>query len=697
MASQEPTIAALNVLIYQGKKLCPGWDELIARLRVLLRQAAIELRGSSELLLLFSYTHPLSAISHVHEAILQVKREFSWRKEHGPLPVQVVFHYQAKNDTTSAIFDANADLWNPLLPEAVHVTRSLRGLWLQLTAGHSLPPHHFDQGDNGISRLCYDSGEAIRAEKLFPHRELSQGGPHPPCYYCGMTLHAPAACPSRLLPPEAYGLKDIGYLPFTAIGEAFAAGIANLERIGPALTAGISQASLRKNRELLVLTAYFDLFRIFQPRFLPMLAFSNFSKWVVSEIPDKNAADCRNLRLGLDCLRVGKYQQAEELFVKESTRSEGRQFYALVGLAFIALERDRQQDMGTLLDRATSLAANERERVYIGLLTGRYFALNREYYKAKEAVAGVLRTKGDCSDGRYLDLVIETQDRFDAQVLLRLRRLVEEEPEFFLTALMDPLLRPVQGFVEETENAVFSALSVRAAESLREGRRYCDELLGWLDSQDPLVIPNLKTLEYLEKKHARHSLYDLVDVEVRARNLAAACTKLIAETVKKREQEINAEIRRFESLQRFWKDYPYKPLFPSGSAMLAECRQRLNDAIPAVAKNSADAYRESGRLLEEGRALLANLDGMLSRMLWVQAAIDGCRLFLKRLLFSEGILLLATLAAFQAAPFIDALPPSLRNTLAGPEVQRQAGYLVALLLAPAIAFVFTLLALREKK
>ncbi len=695
MAQKEPVIAIIHTLTYQGRKLTGTWSELVSAFRSLMRQAALEMKGSSEILLLFSFSHPRVAISHVYESIARVKADFNWPTDRGPLPFQIVFHLQKKNDTTTNIFNPNAEFWNLLPLETPHVTRALRYRWQELMAGRKLPEHRFENEQGGLFRLVINNGESLRTEKLFPHRDLTQRGNQPGCFYCGMTTHVPAACPAKLLPPQAMALQYLGYLAFADLADSFHRAMINSERLAGMMGTGLKPAQLRANSELLVYVGYFDLFRIFQPRFLFCSCFSVGARWLVST-GERLRIDNRNLHMGLDCLRVGKYAHAEELFQKEHSKTHGKQFHALIGLAFTALERGRRQDMATCLDRARSMARTERESVYAGLLQARYYLLENEYYKAKEAVGYALKARPDCLDARYLDIQIEVQERLEEKTLQNLQKLVEEEREFFLVALMDPHLLPIHGFVEEIQAALVFTITGRADVALRDARNDCRELAAWLEADDDHLRQNQETLANLEKKFARRSYFDLLDVESRCSGLSFSCKKLINEALQGREKAVDRAIDRYDRLQRFWQRYPHKLFFSKFGDTLAGSRRLLTKAEENLKKRTSEAYRQAGELLDSGNRLLDRLQNTVSRMLWLQSALEGLGIFGKHLFLTETVLLLLSAVLFSAAGALP-LPGRFADLLLTPLFQKQVTYIIVLVAAPALAIALTFRQLRDKK
>ncbi len=221
MQPAEQSLAVIHILSYQGEKLSKSWSNLVDHFRTLLRQSSVEQKGSSPVLLIFSYPHPLIAVSNITECLEKVKADFSWKETGSPLPMQIIFHLVSKDDTTTNIFDINSDIWNLLKPEKFYITRNLRYHWERLMAGRNLPPHEFRDGRRRPVDAPTLGWRLHPSAKLFPYRDMALRGKHPHCFYCGMTSHLAKDCPSKFLPPVTNALHHAGYLVFSDFSEAY--------------------------------------------------------------------------------------------------------------------------------------------------------------------------------------------------------------------------------------------------------------------------------------------------------------------------------------------------------------------------------------------------------------------------------------------------------------------------------------------
>ncbi len=422
MKKNNSILLAIRTLSYQGGKILGSrWLPLIDALRQALAKSGFEQPESSDELLLFTFPNPFLALISLLEGLDSVKVEHDWQESQGALPLQTVIHLLEEEDSLPQIQQTSASEWDMLQQETIYITRPLMRNWKELTAGRDLPEHRFADEGGGFFQMVIAGKATLRKVELFAYRSLPVHGKLKECFYCGMTSHNPANCPSKFISMKVRGMDQVGYLPFDELNSIYKKIFPDYSDCSNKCAAGIKPAQLRQDKELLVFVAYLDLNRMYQLRFLVNTAFCLNAKWEGQDSTDKINIDSRNLHLGLDCLRVGQYAQAEELLTRESKKKEGKQFYATVGLAFWALELGRAKDMGHYLERAKNIASQEKERIYSHLLLSRYYELHNDSWKAKESVNQAIKINADALECQYRKIQHNVRYGFDEGDLKRLR------------------------------------------------------------------------------------------------------------------------------------------------------------------------------------------------------------------------------------------------------------------------------------
>ncbi len=694
MPKEYPILLAIHNLPFLGERFLPGrWETFIHDLRLLLRSGGIESPDSRPELLLFNYDQPHTAITVFFESFERLRREYQWERSKGALPLQLILHLEKKGEVPPPFRVASGRIWEGVSHETIHVSRALKLQWERLVPEKKLPPYQFGTEESGLFPLRFADQSGLKREKLFPHRSLLVKSGQRECFYCGMATHKPVDCPSRLLATEDRAVQDVGYLSFAELAGHFHAAVTNAKRLGELLAAGVNSAELRGNKPLQVFVAYFDLYLVYQPRYLRRIAFSVHPVWDGTGQSERIKVDSRNLQLGLDCLRVGQHRKAFELLMTENQQMGGKQFYATIGLAFVALERDRLDEMGQHLQIAAGMASCEKEKIYVSLLLSRFLDLVGQPWKAEHAIQSTLNLYVDCHEALYRKVQLLVRDGQGAKTLKLIAKLVEADRLYFMAALMDPVLLPIEGLVEDILVAHVRHASELATEALTKANADCEALKKWFDGDDQDFQENLHVLDQLEEQYARKSYYDFLDVATQANELSHAAPRLKEAKLEDLNQRVDEAVLQWDQANELWKEYPYKPLFRDVQALLRRGKRRLVEARSVASESLASANHR----LEEGATDLAALHPAVERMQKVRLALDTLRVFGKQLVALEIVLcaLLILLYPILALLLADQLGEGLVATIRSPAFHRTVLFVTTVIVAPVIAFALTVRAIGD--
>jgi len=501
MAEDATTFVAIHLLSYQGKKaLAAKWPAFLDVMRNSLSSKGVESADASEELFLFEYPHPSAALSSVLQGLDRAKQSVVWSDSLGDVPLQIVIHLEKSGEKKPVIREASASLWDELLPGKIYINRLLKVQWQQFMAGSKLPPLYFEDEGSGFSQVCFPERVSLEDERIAPDRKILLRGNHRPCFYCGMTNHAVGQCPSKFLTVEAQGIKFAGYLSFSEFRKIFQEVFSSPAGLSALASSGADVAKIRKNSNLCVFGAFFDINLIYQPRFLLNIAFSLPSSWNGSGWGERVKVDSNNVQMGLDCLRVGQYAKARKMLLQEHQILGGKQFYANVGLALVALEEDRGKEMLQHLELARGLANSDKERIYISLLLSRYHELEDAHLqRAEQVLQPLLNLFTDCAEAQYRKLQIFVKQGEISQGLGMLRNMAEFDRRIFMAALMDPFLLPIEGMIDDVLADLVRIRAKVALENLTKAREDCEKLKAWFDNEDEGLVANLTTIAKLEK------------------------------------------------------------------------------------------------------------------------------------------------------------------------------------------------------
>jgi hypothetical protein len=699
MKKNNTILLAIRTLSYQGGKILGSrWLPLIDALRQALAKSGFEQPESSDELLLFIFPNPFLALISLLESLASAKTEHGWQESHGALPIQTVIHLIEEEDTLPQIQQPSASEWDLLLQETIYVTRPLMRNWKELMAGRDLPEHRFEDDGGGFFQMVIAGKAAIFKVELFSYRSLAVHGNLKECFYCGMTSHTPANCPSKFINMKIRGMDQLGYLPFEDLNFIYKKIFPDYSACSKKCAAGIKPAQLRQDKELLVFVSFLDLNRIYQLRFLANIAFCFNAKWDALDSTDKINIDSRNLHLGLDCLRVGQYAQAEELFSRESKKRGGKQFYAAVGLAFWALEQGRAKDMGHYLERAKTIASQEKERIYSHLLLSRYYELHNDSWKAKEAANNAIKINADAWECQYRKIQQNVRYGFDEGDLKRLRVLMLGQKEIFMIALMDPLLLPVQGLVNDLAIEHMQYQRQEAAKNMAMAEAESAELRYWFDEKDPFIEENSRALNELRKQYQKETYYDLLDVLERAKGHAYSCQRIRKtkiEDLEARKKDLENKLKQY---QDFWQGYEYKNYFNTFQQSLLSVINSLHEARGLIARQQGQAYQATVNLLDQVEISLSSMQEMQGKMISTRLLLNSVKLFVKKLILAELSLLSAGFVVFMVLPMLlsNTSYASLHNILSDPLLQKKSLLISTFFLAPFLATIWTVWQMKDE-
>ncbi len=696
MAAEFTFLLALQALNSQGQAILgENWADFLLDLRQALAVKGKEDPASTEDLLLFHFAQPDIACVTLQESLARLKKAYEWKKNVGPLPLHILLHLEKEGDPPGPAHDVAASFWDMLQHEQPYVTRPLKQQWTESQAGNNALPHTFAEAGNGLYLLSFSVPEIPRAE-IFPHRALPLAGQLSPCFYCGMTIHKPADCPAKMLTMATQGISLAGHLPLQTLSELFGKAMATQEKLANMMAAGLAVSQIRQSPLLQVYLAYFDLNLVCQPRFLWNIAFNSNAKWEELIKPETVSVDSHSLHLGLDCLRVGQYAQAEDFFVEESRRPKGKQFYATIGRAFVALELGRDNDLEHFLEHAAGIANSDKEKIYIALLQSRYYALHDDHWKAGHALDNVFSLRRDLAEALYRQVQLMVQGDMGEKGIRQLRNLVADHKELFLTALMDPQLLAVAGQVEDLLAVRLQVQRQEAEENLVTAQTVCQDLQTWF-TEDERPAALLTDLAGLEKQFAQGSYYDFLEVAYKAQALSHACYRLQENALDAMKADIARMLATWEAFRRYWQDYPYQSFFENFQKILQAVRENMT-AIEGLAKQNMHGhlYHAVQEMLVQVREGCDALKTLSARMDWVRRLCDGAKLFARRLLITEVVLLGAGALLFPLLAFwLTEDSGGMIGLLTNSWLQKQALLIVTLFVAPLFALGRTLWEMME--
>lgn len=698
----EPTlILIIRNHANQGAQILGNrWLPFIEQLREELNRHGVELKASNDTRLVFSITGYYTPFSVLFAALEKSKQAYNWPEAGGPTPIQFIFEYLPDDTLFNESLLPEDAVWDALQHETAYLGATLQKQWPQFATQKKVPPHQLSPKTDGLVKITFASHDTGKQEPLLAYRALPVSKKGKECFYCGMASHHPAQCPSKMLGMDSWGLGEVGYLNFDELNHLYKKVFPEKPAIVARLTSGIKTVQLRKDKELLVFVAFFDLSVIFQLRFLWNYAFSSYSKWTTIYQSDKVKIDNRNLHLGLDCLRVGQYDQAEELLLNEAKRHDGNKFAANIGLALLSLELDRNSDVGRYLETARNNTKTTAEIIYANLILSRHFEMIKDFWSAKEAVTNALKADYDCLDVQYRRVQLSIRENsMNDREFKQLRSLILGQKDIFIRSLLDPALISVQGLLDEALAKQYTTISFDATHNMEEAASEVKKLAIWLDTSDKRKAENKQTIETLHSQLGEKSYFHQLDVSEKSNGLFFTCRRLRKDQADQLTAELTRYHKQLESYRKFWKSFPYKNFnknfYPTVIHALSDCRE----SSKLLKETTTSAIKEAISLSHKVKRGFQETKKEYGKLLLIRTVMNGLKIFAKKLLICEGAGLLILFLAFPAISASLSDMPSMEwlvRLAADSATQKKSIFIMTLFIAPFLALAWTLIDLQRE-
>jgi len=585
--------------------------------------------------------------------------------------------------------DHGASFWEELQHAEVYISKELQAKWAELQQEEELPP--CDQASvASCFRLQIGNTLSRQGDLLFTGRGAVLQEDNPPCFYCAMTNHEPGDCPSKKISMASRNIDRIGYIPFSELNDIYPKIFNNFTPLMKKLIHGVKEQEIRHDPQLLVLTAYLDIYLIFQFRFLWFLSFSSHANWADANYNEELVPDNNNLQLGLDSLRAGEYETAIKLLTLESKQvSSSKAFYAHIGLAFLAMENSNNKEAIRCLERARERARQEKEHIYVLLLLSRFYELEGTDWKVREVISELKCITFDPLAIQYRILQMAVWLGQSAKKLKReLTSIMIGNKEMLYFTLLDPVLLPIQGYINDLASKEYGQVRKIAAKNMIQAKADYAKLQPWFPPRDPFLVSQTKALNVLAKQLQKQSYYELLEVADRCIAIISSCNRILEERKKNFSQALANYAKITTECHQVWQEFNHKRFFKSFQGELLEVEDDIKLINALLAKETSESYCRATTVMDELDGKIVALRRRQNMMITMGGWAKGLTTFTKRLTITEGLIILISLVVYFSLP---ALQQGSMGGLANSPANLKNILLFAIFfLAPATAAGWTL-------
>ncbi|MFO7816674.1 MAG: tetratricopeptide repeat protein [Thermodesulfobacteriota bacterium] len=463
-------------------------------------------------------------------------------------------------------------------------------------------------------------------------------GQHAACFYCGLKGHAPDKCSTRNLMADQ---SDVWSALEKMNLDEIAAG---LEKMGKKLSAGKQIGELQNTGSDcgLLAQAILEINSISQLRTLRKVMRSRGRKWP-EDLRTKSESEDSFLRTALENMRMGEHSFAAQK-LREACSKAGNDYKPRTLRGFLAMEEGRYRDAHNDWTEAESLSYTPLQRGYHVFLRGRLQEVEGSFEKALQTYTEALKISPDMLDARYRQGVCLVKLGFPDQALGIFSTIMENNPEIFLQAIIDPEmgrghLHLLSGFYD-----IWEQVRKRAEQSLHKLDELKAKIHKWFDVEHPAREEFLKRLEAVAKFKDADNYTATRKLNVETAKLGQDLQKRINQGIYELKKKRDIMLEELRVVEKEYSWFPFQHFFlRRTNRLFNDCALRLNNfgdlslEAPDGFKQGYSYIKESEEILNELRQNLGVVSKFRDMLLFVFFMFKSF-LFLEALALILGIL-----------------------------------------------------------
>jgi len=459
------------------------------------------------------------------------------------------------------------------------------------------------------------------------------------CFYCGSCRHDLKVCPSKNLQLSSRVFTRFGHLSIGHISNCFAGAFSNPEQHNESvadLKASDGQTISGQNEVLAAYHTFFDLTEIFQLRFLKRVWQTEAVTWDMLYSAGEQREEGGPLWLTLDCIRVGQTDKAGQ-FLKTAQDKDPDDYRLYIATALLELEKGNRFEALYQFERGKECSRNKLQQIHALFLIARLHEVFKAYEKAEEKVHDIIHLDRNCLEAQYYKIVLQAKRVFHDEDIVKLQKIILQQPEFFLYALIDPRLLPIQGLVEQLLTEMLESIRRETEDAGQAAEAKVNAMIEWLDEENEIYQENKTLVDKIRQLAAQDSYLAYIEAKDIATSLISRY-HLIQKTVRiNLLRQIASQDNHLRRYEIYWRGYPLKGFFRTVEPLLNETRQKLNYAANLARSDEATAFKQARRMAEEMASELKGMVTTVGRMASLENGINVMRSFGKHLLILEVI------------------------------------------------------------
>ena len=576
-----------------------------------------------------------SALATAKNVMAYIRKNL--RPDTAPLifPIQVIIDSGPYLRADRIVMEGLEVNWEEIDPGEIYVSASARksikneGLFCVISESDTNRPKSF------YKLILKEDPEKSGPHLFFYQNALSQGN-NPPCYYCGDKKHLTTNCPSKHLPQTTQDLEKLGHLSFDTINRLFLNYIAGTR---PNPEPGEEPKIDTDGSTPLAYYGFCELKRIFQLRFFAKIWNATDENWNKIKEPSADEDKGGLLWIALDCLRVSNLGQAEA-FLESSLAKYPKDYRPYCAMGFLNVEKNDFLGAEYYFDKALGYAKTKPQRIFLLLLLSRLYDVNDCPFKAGEKIREIFFINSHCEDARYQDIIFKFREDKKPEALRRLIKLIQQDREFYVKALIDPDLAPFSEIIHAELKSLFDQAKDEAMQIFNKAENELNKLEVLVGEREVQEAQSL-WLKIRELPKA-DSYFAYLDIIHYGESILAIGRRSIERRRGNLLEVLYGLNSRVEKYLAFLSNYPYRYLIGALYQQLRLLQTKINQTRDMAKSDVLDEFKEALARLEEPSAELDQIETKLKRLEVVQLAVLFFSRFLKKsLIFQSAVVLLS--------------------------------------------------------
>ena len=453
-----------------------------------------------------------------------------------------------------------------------------------------------------------DLNEQLQNEPgLFLYQSALVQGEYSPCYYCGDRKHLTANCPSKQFSKITNVMKDLGYLPLEKINKLFFNYLTKTD-----INAGNGAESLSKSDRATqwAYNAFCELKMVYQLRFLRLLWKTREDSWNNIKENKSETAKGGLIWLGQDCLRVSKMDQAETI-LSDALEKYPQDYRVHCAMGFLNVEGKDFLQAKHYFSGALEYAETRPQKIFAHFLLSRLYSLNNDRGKAEDHINKILHIEPGCSEAVYQDIIFQFGRQKNAEALRKLIKLIRNNREYYLYALIDPELAAFNEIIHPELNNLLHEAQEEAKQIRAEAEQKANKLEEQLTAEEKKVNDPRALFLKIEELSKADSYFNCLDIIYCGSSIIDIGSRYLEDRRMKLLRALNTLRPRVKSCIVAVNNFSNRNLIVAISRKLKNVQIKMDDNV-SIARGSdpekiKDAFVEANKLAEELKQVEAEL------------------------------------------------------------------------------------------